>query len=462
MSHSFGVQADQRLAGGDQVAVLDEPLDDGAAVRRGHRRSRRAGSAPRRSWRPGASVRALGAGPATWWNVPLAGATSIRQVGVVSIGERVAVLVAERAGVVELVGGLERERLDALERPLGDPGQGAGRRHLEDPGDAEVGHRLHAEVPAHRVADLGDDPPEHLAAVVDDLAVAVGDQRRARVVGGDRPGQPCRARRRPGAMCSVWNAPATDSGISRAFAGGSSASAASCSTVPAATIWPAPLSLAGGQPVLRRARRAPPRGRRRAPRSCRSGWPPRPSAIALAALADEHHRLLGGDAPGRRPRRSSSPTLWPGDRADPAERVGRVREQLERGEQAGGDQQRLGDGGVADRLGVGLGAVVDQVEAGDGGQPVEPLGEGAGPRARASRKPGVWAPCPGATMTSTPPLCRVGRRGRAPGDARRSAGRLCRNPTTLRAPCVGSGRAGPASARPGGVGVAAGRWGRAR
>ena len=30
----FGVEADQRLAGGDQVAVLDEPLDDGAAVRR--------------------------------------------------------------------------------------------------------------------------------------------------------------------------------------------------------------------------------------------------------------------------------------------------------------------------------------------------------------------------------------------------------------------------------------------
>ena len=31
---SLGVEADQRLAGGDQVAVLDEPLDDLAAVRR--------------------------------------------------------------------------------------------------------------------------------------------------------------------------------------------------------------------------------------------------------------------------------------------------------------------------------------------------------------------------------------------------------------------------------------------
>ena len=38
-----------------------------------------------------------------------------------------AVLVAERAGVVELVGGLEGEGLDALEGALGDAGQGAGR-----------------------------------------------------------------------------------------------------------------------------------------------------------------------------------------------------------------------------------------------------------------------------------------------------------------------------------------------
>ena len=50
----------------------------------------------------------------------------------------VAVLVGERAGVVELVGRLERERLHALELPLGDPDEGARRRHLEDAGDAEV------------------------------------------------------------------------------------------------------------------------------------------------------------------------------------------------------------------------------------------------------------------------------------------------------------------------------------
>ena len=51
-----------------------------------------------------------------------------------------------------------------------------------------------------------------------------------------------------GAMCTVWKAPATDSGRSRAPAGGSAANAASCSIVPAATICPAPFTLAGVSP----------------------------------------------------------------------------------------------------------------------------------------------------------------------------------------------------------------------
>ncbi len=49
-------------------------------------------------------------------------------------------------------------------------------------------------------------------------------------------------------MWWVWNAPATDSGTSRAFAGASADSAASCSTVPAATTWPGPLSFAAVTP----------------------------------------------------------------------------------------------------------------------------------------------------------------------------------------------------------------------
>ena len=71
--------------------------------------------------------------------VPLAGETTIRQVGVgVDAASASPCFSAERAGVVELVGRLQGERLDALQRALGDAGQGAGRRHLEDAGDAEV------------------------------------------------------------------------------------------------------------------------------------------------------------------------------------------------------------------------------------------------------------------------------------------------------------------------------------
>ena len=100
------------------------------------------------------------------------------------------VLLAERAGVVELVGSLQRERLDTLQRALGDAGQGAGRRHLEDAGDTEVAHRVQAQVPAHRAGDLADDPAQHLATLVEHVAVAVGDHRDARVVDRHRHREP--------------------------------------------------------------------------------------------------------------------------------------------------------------------------------------------------------------------------------------------------------------------------------
>ena len=51
-----------------------------------------------------------------------------------------------------------------------------------------------------------------------------------------------------GAMCRVWKAPATCSGRSRAPPGGSAAKASSSARVPAATIWPAPLTFAGVRP----------------------------------------------------------------------------------------------------------------------------------------------------------------------------------------------------------------------
>ena len=51
ISGSLRVEADQGLAGGDQVAVLDQPLDDLAAVRRRRRRSCRGCWRRRRSRR---------------------------------------------------------------------------------------------------------------------------------------------------------------------------------------------------------------------------------------------------------------------------------------------------------------------------------------------------------------------------------------------------------------------------
>ena len=232
-----------------------------------------------------------------WRKVPLAGATSIRQVGAgVDLARRRRAC-HERAGVVELVGGLEREGLDALHGALGDPGQGAGRRHLEQAGDAEVEHRLHAEVPADRAADLGDDPLEHLAAVVDDLAVAVGDQRGPRVVGGHRPGQRCRAPRRPGPCARCGTRRRRDSGISRALAGGVVGEGGELLDGAGGDDLAGAVVVGRGQAVLASAAstssRSPPRTAVMLVGVVRGGRGHR-----VAALADQHHRLLGGDRPG--------------------------------------------------------------------------------------------------------------------------------------------------------------------
>ncbi|OPZ54692.1 MAG: hypothetical protein BWY91_01507 [bacterium ADurb.BinA028] len=49
-------------------------------------------------------------------------------------------------------------------------------------------------------------------------------------------------------MCWVWNAPATCNGMTRALAGGAAVRARSCSSVPAATTWPAVFMLAAVSP----------------------------------------------------------------------------------------------------------------------------------------------------------------------------------------------------------------------
>ncbi len=172
-----------------------------------------------------------------------------------------------------------------------------------------------------------------------------------------------------GAMCSVWKAPATLSGMSRAFSGGSSANAASCSMVPAATICPGPLSLAAVRPCLSMAART----------SSRS--PPRTAVIPVGAAAaapaialprSRTSTIACSAVMTRAPVAAvSSADAVPGDRAHLAERVRGVGEDPERRDEARRDQQRLRDLGRADLVGVRFGAVVDEVDAGHGREPLE-------------------------------------------------------------------------------------------
>lgn len=94
-----------------------------------------------------------------------------------------------------------------------------------------------------------------------------------------------------GAMCVVWKAPATLSGTTRRTPSGLSATRASiCSSVPAATICPAPLTLAGVRPSFSRWARVT------------SGSPPSRAAIPVAVTA----AASAIACPRRRTRRSAA------------------------------------------------------------------------------------------------------------------------------------------------------------
>ena len=168
-------------------------------------------------------------------------------------------------------------------------------------------------------------------------------------------------------MCEVWKAPATLSGMTRALAGGFSARALSWSSVPAATVWPAPLTLAGVAPEASMAA------------STSAGSPPTTAlmpvgvtaaaaAMLLAAFADKGHGFLSVSTPARA-EAVISPTECP------ARITGGVPSSTSnrdlRGHQPGGDNQGLRHGGVLDGLLIGGGAVRGEVDAcnlAEGGQ----------------------------------------------------------------------------------------------
>ena len=148
----------------------------------------------------------------------------------------------------KVVRGFDGDGLDAGHAALGESGQGAGGASSMTPVtprctsvSMQRSQRTGRETCAIRLSTAA--PPS-----VTSSAVEVGQQRYLRVL--RLQARACSASRAltAGAMCEVWNAPATFSGMTRALAGGFSARALSCSKVPAATVWPAPLTLAAVAP----------------------------------------------------------------------------------------------------------------------------------------------------------------------------------------------------------------------
>ena len=117
------------------------------------------------------------------------------------------------------------------------------------------------------------------------------------------------------------------------------------------------------------------------------------AAISRPRTRGEGDRGLGREHAGERGRGELADAV-PGGQRDVVQR------QVLGGEQGGGDQQRLGPGGVLDFVRVGLGAEVDQVDAGQRGPPAQ-AGLGAGEVEPGVRKPGFWEPWPGASTAST-------------------------------------------------------------
>ncbi len=87
----------------------------------------------------------------------------------------------ELTGTVEVGGGLDGIRLDALHRPAGDAGERAAGDELDEPGHTHVHERLLAEVPAHGIRDLGDEEVDIRLPGFDHGAVGVREDRQVRV-----------------------------------------------------------------------------------------------------------------------------------------------------------------------------------------------------------------------------------------------------------------------------------------
>ena len=262
-----------------------------------------------------------------------------------------------------------------LARPISVP---AG-RHLDDRGDPALLERLHAQVPANRVRHLCDQSPDDLRAGVHGLPVRVGDVRQCRVADAERGGQclqrgdgrghvrgvegpgdlerphPGLLRRVPGEGLQLFQGAGRDD-------------------------LTGAVDVRRGQPEARQVGhdrvRVTAEHRRHAGRG--DG-----GRLGHRAPAGRHegHGVPLGEHTGEDGRGDLADAV-PGDQV--RGRARGVEAQLARGQQSGRDQQRLGDLRVADLVGVGLRAVVGQVESGRLGPAGEAVGRRRGGRARES------------------------------------------------------------------------------
>ena len=271
----------------------------------------------------------------------------------------------ELARLVEVGRRLHRDRLDALEAPLGQARQHTAGGELEQAGDATLGEAGHDQVPAHRGRDLARDVAQHLGAGPVAVGAAgvggpveVGQEGQGRVGGvpaeghrlelgagrvhergvegaghlqGDHAGTRRRELGQPG---QVLQRAGGDRLAGTVDVGGPQAG-----------------GLDGGQHLGRVTAHHGAHARRR----CRRGRGHRPGTVG-----DQAGRAVVGQCARYRSRGELAHGVTCGDVHDV--RRGAPVQQRAQSQQGGGDDQRLSDCRVPDRVGVRDGAVRHQVQ----------------------------------------------------------------------------------------------------
>ena len=336
------MEPDQWLAGGDRVAVLDEPLDHLAAVVGvdGEAVTRLLATSPIGA--PAARTEESAAS-GEMWKMPLEGATTIRHVGEFSISENSPCLSqnarASSSWSGVLSANVSTPFMARFAMPVRVPAGGISRKPVTPRSSIvsmqrsqRTGLAIWPTIRLSTSTPLCTTRPSRLEITLvrgswteTDLAsereVAHG---RSHVLGVERAGdaqrhQPRLLRRLLGERRELLHRPGGDDLAGAVVVGGGQA-----------------VLVDGGEHLVAVA--AEHRGHARRRRRGRTGH-------RLAALADEDHRLLGGDDAGAGGGGELADAVA-GDRADLAERVGRVREDPERRDEPGGDQQRLRDLGL--------------------------------------------------------------------------------------------------------------------